>query len=679
MALLARTKTTGCLVSFGLFVLNVWASARAESAIHSMDWHGEKALLLIAAELTWLRSARNIDTVLAVSVPNPDENAQNKKTVGPPEKANSENTSSGFSESGSWEANGEESSEGGDDGDNEDNEGHQVQAVIELSVNWNQVLLNAAAQGSLELVMAALQHGAEINTSNEQGQTPLWLAVSNGHTAVAVLLVDWGADLAALVEGYNPLDLTLAVLLHAQQNQDTDQAAHYTTVMHHMLSANGQLAGVDSFSWFVVHDVALVEQALEQLGEDVNVLHEIPLPLENDGGQLTEYLWALNPAHVAIITGSLEVLEYLCLHNQHWVNEQAVCNETGIRVFAINLAASLGRADMVIVLLQCGAGLGRAHQVFEQQMQQQPQLTLEGVNNLLCMSPIVYIFRLMNNPQLQQLAVSEIVRRNQQNLMGLVDYTSASSHINEGTLKVLANQLNLFTVIRERHFQALALLIRTGVNLNQIETVMGNQRLISSPTPLTLACSMRSLTMVRMLVKGGAYVLYAEQHALNFMRLCRGGMSYQQALARYSRQYADRENHSVLVFVFALSDDQELQAQVFSQLRSSPFAFEMPGNIFHILAISGSSAGLVNLIRHFGPECLQAIRQSDRELMPGHIQPWITGFNGDSTLFDLASAVLICDASLSEYLGRQAEQQGRKDILRLLKRLGLIKPGKKAL
>ena len=753
MAHPARQKQINWLAGFTLFAMGVWGCARAEGANNSMSWNAlnswsgetgaaslkpgmtgpdsvpgfnhsdnhnpgkgltlfdrkafplydEESLLSVIVDLNWLRG---IGTASVISVPEHPGNGQDRKNTTPPEKMNGSNTPPAFSCSESGTGNQMPDEEGSGDGNDGE---HFIQVDTTTVANWNQVLLNAAARGNLELVMDALQHGADINTTNEQGQTPLRLAVINGHTPVAVLLVDWGADLAALEEGYNELDYSLAGLLQAQHDQNTGQIAHLTTVIHHMLSAGGQLAGVDFFGWFAVHDVAVVEQALQQLGGQAFELHQVSLPLINSAGHQIEELWAFNPVHVAVFAGTPEVTECLCLYNPQWVNEQAVCIETGIRVFAINLAASGERTDIVRVLLMHGAGLGRAHQVFLQQTQLRPGLTLQGASNLFCMSPVVYIFTSSDDQELQQLALHQTVRRSQLTLMEIIHYLSDSGNNNEQALLAAASRLDLYTVIREQNCQAANILLRLGYRgckLNSLPGIIQNPRTLESPTPLNLACSIGSVPIVRWLLNHEANIGCAEHHALAFMRGCCGGLRNQPALYEKglsSPRYANSESHSVLAFVFFLTDDPELQVQVFTGLRMCNEGFTLFHNIFYLFTMSDSSDRLVNLVRNLGCNCLQyasedfwelvpayvlidfirkcdrdqllSIPQSVRDLMPTHIQELIPGFNGMHTLSGLA-AMLFLDAGFAQSQRERLERAGLRNFLNLLRRLGLISPEK---
>jgi ankyrin repeat protein len=52
----------------------------------------------------------------------------------------------------------------------------------------------AAYHGHVDTVQLILQHGAEANTANDRGQTPLAGAAFKGYTDVARALLDAGAD-----------------------------------------------------------------------------------------------------------------------------------------------------------------------------------------------------------------------------------------------------------------------------------------------------------------------------------------------------------------------------------------------------------------------------------------------------------------------------------------------------
>jgi hypothetical protein len=60
--------------------------------------------------------------------------------------------------------------------------------------NQDQQLLEAAEEGDLEQVKAALAHGADIEARDEDGDTAICLAVAEGHMDVVDMLLEVGAD-----------------------------------------------------------------------------------------------------------------------------------------------------------------------------------------------------------------------------------------------------------------------------------------------------------------------------------------------------------------------------------------------------------------------------------------------------------------------------------------------------
>merc|ERR1711871_1004842 len=68
-------------------------------------------------------------------------------------------------------------------------------------------LFGAAFQGSLEIVNALLDKGANVDIADKYGYTPLYIASSRGHLKVVNALLDKGADITKEDNwGYTPLD-----------------------------------------------------------------------------------------------------------------------------------------------------------------------------------------------------------------------------------------------------------------------------------------------------------------------------------------------------------------------------------------------------------------------------------------------------------------------------------------
>ena len=56
---------------------------------------------------------------------------------------------------------------------------------------------DACREGQVEVVLALIDQGADVNAPINGGWTPLHLALGNGHTVVAVAVIDKGADVNA--------------------------------------------------------------------------------------------------------------------------------------------------------------------------------------------------------------------------------------------------------------------------------------------------------------------------------------------------------------------------------------------------------------------------------------------------------------------------------------------------
>jgi ankyrin repeat protein len=67
----------------------------------------------------------------------------------------------------------------------------------------------AAEQGHNEIVELLIANGADVNARNQWGRTPLHQA-ANGHNEIAELLITKGADVNAKIEdGGTPLDMAI--------------------------------------------------------------------------------------------------------------------------------------------------------------------------------------------------------------------------------------------------------------------------------------------------------------------------------------------------------------------------------------------------------------------------------------------------------------------------------------
>ncbi len=83
-----------------------------------------------------------------------------------------------------------------------------IKACVECAqdLDKNDVLRAAAGSGKVDIIRYLLEQGAEVDSEDSSGATPLFHAAMAGHTAVCGLLLDKGADVNAEHEtGYTPL------------------------------------------------------------------------------------------------------------------------------------------------------------------------------------------------------------------------------------------------------------------------------------------------------------------------------------------------------------------------------------------------------------------------------------------------------------------------------------------
>ncbi len=84
-------------------------------------------------------------------------------------------------------------------------------SLIQRHPDWvphlGEPLRDAAAAGALDAVRCFLDHGAEVNNANDDGERALGFACAYDHVAVARLLVERGAEFEYLdAAGGKPLD-----------------------------------------------------------------------------------------------------------------------------------------------------------------------------------------------------------------------------------------------------------------------------------------------------------------------------------------------------------------------------------------------------------------------------------------------------------------------------------------
>ena len=83
-------------------------------------------------------------------------------------------------------------------------------SILFLYFPGNTALIYACCGGYEDVVKVLLDHGAEIESHNENGHTPLMEAASGGHVNVAKLLLERGACINSHSNEFKESALTLA-------------------------------------------------------------------------------------------------------------------------------------------------------------------------------------------------------------------------------------------------------------------------------------------------------------------------------------------------------------------------------------------------------------------------------------------------------------------------------------
>ena len=224
---------------------------------------------------------------------------------------------------------------------------------------WEYSCLHMAAQsGQLEVARILLQHKADQNALNKEGQTPLHLASAGGHINVAQLLLEHGVDVDVLDDDrQTPLHLASAgghfnvAQLLFKHGVDANALDKNRSTALHLASANGHINVVQ----------LLLKQGVDAITQDTNRSTAFYLALENDHIDVVQLMLqhgvdvkALDKKrstalHLASEKGSVDVVRFLL---EHRVDVDARDKK---RSTALHLASEKGHINVAQLLLKHGA------------------------------------------------------------------------------------------------------------------------------------------------------------------------------------------------------------------------------------------------------------------------------------------------------------------------------------
>ncbi|MCJ1267062.1 hypothetical protein MMC22_006947 [Lobaria immixta] len=230
-------------------------------------------------------------------------------------------------------------------------------ALVNWLFRYNKNLIQATESGDEVEVWQALEKGADINTKNGKGLTPLFLAASTGNEALLRLLLEHGADIhiqdlgsrKATVLSYSKTEAITSILLEHVVNIHASDSDGRSSLR---LAAE---SGRDTLVQLLLKQGAKIDEKDEigntALHRAATFGHETVVQLLLDHGANEKDLMGLTALHHAAATGHETAVQLL-------LNHGADINEKGPQEYAaLHLAAKYGHETVVQLLLKSGANI----------------------------------------------------------------------------------------------------------------------------------------------------------------------------------------------------------------------------------------------------------------------------------------------------------------------------------